>query len=104
MVFRRRRHAFRHGVRRAIIGDVSGCHQHVIMTNIESTREPAVDGALVCARCGAPFRCGSLAGDAACWCAALPALPLDRLRPGEPCLCRACLLALIEKTRAADSD
>ncbi|MDR5736969.1 MULTISPECIES: cysteine-rich CWC family protein [unclassified Caballeronia] len=70
--------------------------------NIESTRGQRTDGAPVCARCGAPFRCGSLAGDSTCWCAALPALPADLLQPDEPCLCRACLVALIEKTRAAD--
>jgi hypothetical protein len=53
----------------------------------------------VCARCGATFRCGSLAGDAACWCASLPALPPDRLCVGEACLCRACLLVEIERAR-----
>ncbi len=73
--------------------------------NMDSAREPLrADGALVCVRCGARFRCGSLAGDNACWCAALPALPLDRLRPGESCLCRACLAAEIEMTRDSDCD
>jgi len=71
---------------------------------IESAPKPPRDaGALVCARCGAAFRCGSLAGDAACWCASLPALPLDRLRAGEPCLCRACVIAEIENMRASGS-
>jgi len=45
----------------------------------------------LCSRCGTPFRCGALAGDARCWCAALPLLPLARLRPDDGCLCPACL-------------
>ncbi|WP_175938945.1 cysteine-rich CWC family protein [Caballeronia sp. BCC1704] len=63
------------------------------------TKPPSLPPAprAVCARCGAAFRCGSLSGDAACWCASLPALPAERLRAGEVCLCRACLLAEIEK-------
>ncbi len=61
-----------------------------------------------CARCGANFGCG--AADAACWCAALPALqrhdlPLQPLpapataTPGDVaatgCLCPACLAAAL---------
>nr|WP_244816155.1 cysteine-rich CWC family protein [Caballeronia sp. Lep1P3] len=64
---------------------------------------PQNNGERTCARCGAHFRCGSLAGEPVCWCASLPALPLDRLRPGEPCLCRACLVADIEKAGALRS-
>ncbi|WP_087048022.1 cysteine-rich CWC family protein [Caballeronia ptereochthonis] len=59
-------------------------------------------GTRVCAQCGAPFRCGMLAGDAACWCATLPALPLDRLRPGVSCLCPACLAREIERAARPD--
>ncbi|WP_250462606.1 MULTISPECIES: cysteine-rich CWC family protein [unclassified Caballeronia] len=46
-----------------------------------------------CTRCGAAFHCGALAGAATCWCATLPALPRERLRPDSTCLCRACLAA-----------
>ncbi|WP_062601456.1 cysteine-rich CWC family protein [Caballeronia calidae] len=63
---------------------------------------PEARGAQVCARCGAPFRCGKLAGDAVCWCAGLPALPVDRLRPGMSCLCPACLAAEIERIARSD--
>ncbi|CAH2785057.1 MAG: hypothetical protein CBHOC_1806 [uncultured Caballeronia sp.] len=38
-----------------------------------------------------------LASDASCWCATLPALPADRLRPGMNCLCPACLAAERER-------
>jgi hypothetical protein len=57
-----------------------------------------------CERCNAAFRCGALAGDPACWCASLPALPasfFERLRPGARCLCPACLIGEIE-TAAGD--
>ncbi|MDR5853322.1 cysteine-rich CWC family protein [Caballeronia sp. LZ062] len=60
---------------------------------------PRTDGrSAVCTRCGATFRCGSVAGDAGCWCASLPALPPERLRDGDTCLCRACLLAELAKS------
>nr|WP_232470787.1 cysteine-rich CWC family protein [Caballeronia hypogeia] len=55
-----------------------------------------------CARCGAPFRCGARAGDSTCWCAGMSALPLERLRADESCLCPACLAA--EIARVADPD
>jgi hypothetical protein len=55
-----------------------------------------------CTRCGAAFHCGARAGDASCWCAALPALPAERLRDGAGCLCAACLTAeLGELARAS---
>nr|WP_061158999.1 cysteine-rich CWC family protein [Caballeronia temeraria] len=66
------------------------------------TNEREAPGGQICERCGAPFRCGMLAGDAACWCAKLPALPADRLRPGMRCLCPACLAA--ETGRAASAE
>jgi hypothetical protein len=44
-----------------------------------------------CERCGAAFRCGAIAGDATCWCASLPALPVERLLADARCLCPACL-------------
>jgi hypothetical protein len=53
--------------------------------------------AQACARCGAAFRCGLLAGDASCWCAALPVLPPERRRSGALCLCPSCLAAEIER-------
>ncbi|WP_050454740.1 cysteine-rich CWC family protein [Candidatus Burkholderia verschuerenii] len=59
----------------------------------------ANDAASHCERCGATFRCGARAGDTSCWCAALPALPPQRLRDGAGCLCAACLAA--ELTRAS---
>jgi hypothetical protein len=62
-----------------------------MMNPSTETNEREAPGAQVCERCGATFRCGALAGDASCWCASLPALPLDRLRPGIRCLCPACL-------------
>ncbi|HEX4328432.1 MAG TPA: cysteine-rich CWC family protein [Burkholderiales bacterium] len=45
--------------------------------------------ASACARCGAPFTCGMVAGTPQCWCNALP--PLPTLLPFETCLCPACL-------------
>jgi Cysteine-rich CWC len=54
-----------------------------------------------CERCGAAFRCGMRAGDSSCWCATLPALPVDKLRPGMNCLCPACLAAEIERAARA---
>ncbi|MDR5876721.1 cysteine-rich CWC family protein [Caballeronia sp. LZ032] len=54
-------------------------------------------GAQTCAICGAALRCGVLAGDPACWCAALPALPPDRLQAGATCLCPSCLAAALER-------
>jgi hypothetical protein len=55
-------------------------------------------GARTCPRCGTPFRCGALAGDARCWCASLPALPVERLDAASGCLCAACLEADIRRT------
>jgi|APFre7841882724_1041349.scaffolds.fasta_scaffold00310_21 hypothetical protein len=44
----------------------------------------------VCSACGAPVRCGALAGDTTCWCASLPSIaPV----PGPGCLCPQCLAA-----------
>lgn len=65
---------------------------------IAAQAPPATPGrAQTCARCGAAFRCGVLAGDTACWCADLPALPLDQLQAGAACLCPSCLAAAIER-------
>ncbi|MGA7811840.1 cysteine-rich CWC family protein [Caballeronia sp.] len=53
-----------------------------------------------CARCGALFRCGQQSGDADCWCASLPRLPLDRLAAGRSCLCPECLRAETQRAGA----
>ncbi|MES2979333.1 MAG: cysteine-rich CWC family protein [Pseudomonadota bacterium] len=61
-----------------------------------ATTPPATS---VCAKCGSAFRCGSVAGDATCWCFELPHLfsvPGLPAESGEPassatCLCPACL-------------
>jgi hypothetical protein len=53
-----------------------------------------------CAQCGAPFRCGMQSGDPNCWCASLPALPLERLRAGALCLCPACLAKMTREPQA----
>jgi cysteine-rich CWC protein len=46
-----------------------------------------------CPLCGAQFECG--AGEAECWCAALPGLaPI----PGRDCLCRSCLEEELKKS------
>ncbi|TMH86207.1 MAG: hypothetical protein E6H44_12705 [Betaproteobacteria bacterium] len=46
-----------------------------------------------CPVCGAQFECG--AGEAECWCAALPSLtPI----PGRGCLCRRCLEEELKKS------
>ena len=49
----------------------------------------------VCGRCGAEFHCGCVAGEASCWCAALPhAMPLP---PGESyCMCPPCLAEKVQ--------
>jgi len=73
-----------------------------MMNVFPETNEREAPGSLVCVRCGASFRCGMLAGDAACWCAALPRLPLDRLRPDMSCLCPACLAEEIGHAAALD--
>ncbi|SOE52244.1 Cysteine-rich CWC [Burkholderia sp. D7] len=44
-----------------------------------------------CALCGAFFRCARQTGEAQCWCASLPALPVERLNPDMTCLCPDCL-------------
>lgn len=53
-----------------------------------------------CAQCGAPFRCGMEAGDAECWCASLPLLPVPAAATGDSaaasCLCPACLQARLD--------
>jgi hypothetical protein len=67
------------------------------MMNMAPEKDAAPAVAQSCARCGTAFRCGVLAGDPACWCAALPALPFDRLEAGATCLCPACLAAGIER-------
>ncbi len=44
----------------------------------------------ICARCGAGFGCGMLAGKERCWCMDMPVLdPLPKEYEG--CLCPACL-------------
>jgi hypothetical protein len=55
-----------------------------------------------CSRCGATFRCGSLAGDARCWCGSLPGLPIERLKGGIGCLCPACLAKEIENMQRGE--
>ncbi|MDD5323877.1 MAG: cysteine-rich CWC family protein [Polaromonas sp.] len=49
----------------------------------------------VCPRCGAGFRCGNVAGVAACWCSRLPhVMPVPSTMPlpaGASCFCPACL-------------
>ena len=64
----------------------------------------------VCPRCGAGFRCGMVAGDAACWCADLPLLAELPVRlpdtagaaeievPAASCFCPACLKSLTNPT------
>ncbi|WP_321794129.1 cysteine-rich CWC family protein [Caballeronia sp. J97] len=73
-----------------------------MMNPSPETNERETSGAQICARCGAPFRCGMLAGDSACWCANMPVLPADLLRPGMRCLCPACLAAEIGRASRAD--
>ena len=79
-----------------------------------SAQPPAVPEAQpstsVCPRCGAGFRCGMVAGDAACWCAGLPLLAELPVRlpntAGKAkkeavvasCFCQACLKSLIAAT------
>jgi hypothetical protein len=63
---------------------------------------PDTRDAQVCERCGATFRCGLRAGDSVCWCATLPALPIETLRAGMNCLCPACLATEIERAAPAD--
>lgn len=72
-----------------------------MMNDFPETNEREAPGSLICARCGTPFRCGARAGDPACWCATLPALPAEHLRPGVSCLCPACLAAEIERAERA---
>ncbi|MBP6280207.1 MAG: cysteine-rich CWC family protein [Rhodocyclaceae bacterium] len=44
----------------------------------------------ICAKCGATFSCGMVAGEAHCWCEDLPKLmPLDA--EASACFCRPCL-------------
>lgn len=67
----------------------------------------------VCGRCGAVFTCGmaDAAGDAPCWCTALPALPAsayvtkvtkDGDRRAATCFCPACLGLLLKTQQQAD--
>lgn len=58
----------------------------------------------VCPQCGASFRCGMEAGDAECWCARLPALPLPEPAPGAEagaasCLCPDCMQQRVQAAR-----
>ena len=43
-----------------------------------------------CARCGAPFTCGAVAGTDTCWCNAMPRL-MNIISGFDTCLCPACL-------------
>jgi hypothetical protein len=61
------------------------------LTSIMDSKDPANPAFQRCACCGEPFRCGQQMGDARCWCASLPALPVDKLNPRMTCLCPACL-------------
>jgi hypothetical protein len=46
-----------------------------------------------CARCGAVFRCGMIAGDRQCWCTAYPhVMPVPR--DESVCYCPRCLAEL----------
>ncbi len=60
--------------------------------------ERADSGKTVCERCANAFTCGAEAGDIACWCFAVAALPLDRLQAGGTCLCPECLAAELQKS------
>jgi len=53
----------------------------------------------VCPRCGAAFGCGMRAGEAACWCAALPAAFAVPAEGAGECYCPRCLRELIEARR-----
>lgn len=62
-------------------------------------------GDSVCPQCGATFRCGMEAGDAECWCARLPPLPLPVADPARPaaeasCLCPQCMQRRVEAARS----
>ena len=59
-----------------------------------ATMEPK---ALICAECGAAFRCGDPSGG--CWCAAFP--KVMPLKPDARCLCPACLAKAVA-ARIAD--
>ncbi len=62
-----------------------------------SDEKPAASDAGRCARCGAAFGCGMLAGAERCWCADLPALgSLPSQYQGQGCLCPDCLKALLD--------
>jgi len=54
----------------------------------------------VCPRCGAAFSCGMRAGEAECWCAALPAAFAVPAEGAGACYCPRCLAGLIEARRA----
>jgi hypothetical protein len=53
----------------------------------------------ICARCGAPFRCGR-DDPAGCWCARLPALPRNRYDTAAGCLCEDCLQRALDAAAA----
>ena len=50
----------------------------------------------VCPRCGASFTCGMRAGEAECWCAALPAAFAVPAEGTGECYCPRCLAELNE--------
>ena len=53
----------------------------------------------VCPRCGTSFTCGMRAGEAECWCAALPAAFAVPAEGTGECYCPRCLAELIEARR-----
>jgi uncharacterized protein (TIGR00290 family) len=53
-----------------------------------------------CARCGAPFECGMLAGLTECWCAKLP--PITPLDTATGCYCPRCLAEFASARSARD--
>lgn len=57
----------------------------------------------ICPACGTEFHCGPVAGEAACWCQKLPALPMPTGDVG--CWCPACLHECIAaRDSSAESD
>jgi hypothetical protein len=55
-----------------------------------------------CPACGGPVNCGMAAGEATCWCTALPpALPVPTYADEARCYCSRCLQKLIAERAEA---
>jgi hypothetical protein len=77
-------------------------HSAVMNPSLSESLESSATSSVRCPRCRRVFDCGARGDRSACWCASMPALPAEALKPGTGCLCPECLAGVIARTRVEE--